>query len=58
MGLAAGAQFGIPLFTFRIPDNAGSRPVIERVAEPLITASAHEHDLLFAALMGDGRGAA
>jgi hypothetical protein len=58
MGVAAGAHGGVDLLAFESADQANPRPVVKGVAQALIASSAHKYDLLFAALVGDGRGSA
>ena len=58
MRVSAGTHGGVTLLALRIEDDANPRPVVESVTQPLVDAAAHEHDFLFAALAGDGRGSA
>ena len=58
MGVPSRAQLRVRVLACLVPYHAGSRPVVESVAEAFIGAAAHDHDFLFSALLCNGCGAA
>jgi hypothetical protein len=58
MTAAGRSESGLMLLALRVVLHAGARPVIERVAEPRVTAITHPHLFGFAASAGHGGNAA